>query len=62
MMITTVDINAKHRYRTIRFGILYIEGRGFWKFLEDFLLNIGRFEEYDPDVSREETIEESSDS
>ena len=53
--ITIVDIKAKHKYRTIRCGSLYVFNLGV---PVDFLLNIGRFEEYEPDVSRDETGEE----
>ena len=53
--MTIVDIKAKHKYRTIRCGSLYVFDLGV---PIDFLLNIGRFEEYEPDVSRDETGED----
>ena len=51
-----VDINARHKYRTIQFGNLYIAGR--CTLAGGFLGNIGRFEEYEPDVPRDEAGEE----
>ncbi len=55
MNITSVEINAKHSHLTILCGSLYVIGRCL--FVEDFR-SIGRFEEYEPDVSLEETGEE----
>jgi len=53
--IMMVKIKARHKYRTTFCGILYV----FNLCLPiDFLLNIGRFEEYEPDVSRDEMGEE----
>lgn len=51
-----VDIRARHKYRTIRCGSLYIVG--LFAPVVDFLRSIGRLEEYEPEVSREETGEE----
>ena len=56
MKITMVDIRARHKYRTIRCGSLYIVG--LFAPVVDFLRSIGRLEEYEPEVSREETGEE----
>ncbi len=55
MNIMIVDIKARHKYRTILFGNLYMAGRCM---LGGFLRNIGRFEEYEPEVSREDAGEE----
>jgi hypothetical protein len=60
MNIITVDINPKHKYLITLFGNLYADGSGLCDPADDFLLNIGRCEEYDPDVSRDDTVEESS--
>jgi hypothetical protein len=57
---TTVDINPKHMYLITLFGSLYADGSGLCDPAEDFLHSIGRCEEYDPDVSRDEGVEESS--
>lgn len=48
MNMTRVEINAQHKYRTVLFGNLYLEGRCVG---EDFLRSIGLCEEYDPEVS-----------
>jgi hypothetical protein len=53
--ITSVDISARQRYRIILFGNLYAGERGGGR---DFRRSMGRLEEYDPDVSREEMAEE----
>ena len=48
-------------YRTTFCGNLCLAGlSGLWEPAEDFLRSIGRFEEYDLDVSREETGDGSS--
>ena len=57
---TTVDINPKHIYLVTLCGSLYADGSGLCDPAEDFLRSIGRCEEYDPDVSRDEGVEESS--
>lgn len=51
MNIIIVDIKAQHRYRTILVGIRYDIGR--CDALGDFRRNMGRWEPYEPDVSRE---------
>ena len=56
MKIIMVDINARHKYRIIRFGTLYDAGR--WSPADNFLRSIGRFDEYEPDVSRDEAGED----
>lgn len=58
MNITTVEINAQHRYLIILFGNLYLEGR---LGVDGLLLSIGLCEEYDPEVSLDETGDASSD-
>lgn len=51
-----VDIKAQHRYRTTRLGSLY--DTDFCELADDFLRNIGRFDPYDPDVSRDDVAGE----
>lgn len=60
MNIMMVEIKPKHRYRITLFGSLYEEGKGLCDPAEDFLRTKGLLEEYEPDVSREETGESSS--
>jgi hypothetical protein len=45
MKITIVEISAKHKYRITLFGSLYLEYAGLWEPADDFLRNIGRFDE-----------------
>lgn len=59
MNINIVDINARHRYRTIRLGNLYIMKRLVCCDCDCFLRNIGLFEEKDPEVSREDMVDSS---
>jgi hypothetical protein len=59
MKITNVDINAQHIYRIIfREGRYGGAGRGL--LVLDFLRTNGLFDEYEPEVSLEETFEDSS--
>ena len=58
MKMTMVEIKARHMYRTILFGTLYEIGR--CEPAEDFLRIIGLLEEYEPEVSRDEDGEDSS--
>lgn len=53
----SVEMSAKQRYRIILFGSLYAANRE--GDTDDFRRSIGRLEEYEPDVSREETTEDS---
>jgi hypothetical protein len=55
-----VDINPKHIYLITLFGNLYADGKGLCDPADDFLRNIGRCEEYDADVSRDDAADESS--
>jgi hypothetical protein len=45
MKIMIVEISAKHKYRITLFGSLYLEYAGLWEPADDFLRNIGWFDE-----------------
>lgn len=58
--IIIVEIKPKHRYLITLLGNLYEDGNRLCDPADDFLRTSGLFEEYEPDVSREETGESSS--
>jgi hypothetical protein len=57
MNITIVEIRAQQRYRTILLGSLYNVDTGRLVPVEGFR-RMGRDDEYDPEVSREEAGED----
>lgn len=58
MNMTSVDIIARHRYRVTLVGNLYASG--FCDVDVNFLLNMGLFDEYEPDVSRLDMRDDAS--